>query len=99
MSNSNYTVLSVRILHKDQQQNNNTDISNTDENRQQLATPPPEPHLEQSSGFSNHSDFCVCGGSGIGCDCRRVCHCAEVKKMKCHCGQGCYNAWDRCMLG
>ncbi|KAI9249706.1 hypothetical protein BDA99DRAFT_523408 [Phascolomyces articulosus] len=90
---SNYTVLSVHIMHNDNQQ------QNSGGNNQQLPTPPPERQLEQSSGFNHHSEYCVCRGSGVGCECGRFCHCAEVKKTTCHCGQGCYNSWDRCMLG
>ncbi|KAI9488168.1 hypothetical protein BDB00DRAFT_62390 [Zychaea mexicana] len=47
----------------------------------------------------NTVSICIGRGSGVGCDCGRVCHCADVRKTTCHCGHGCYNSWDRCMLG
>ncbi|KAI9322861.1 hypothetical protein BX666DRAFT_1899024 [Dichotomocladium elegans] len=60
----------------------------------------PVQHLEQCRELSPyvHSVYCECRGSGIGCNCARICHCGEAYVAYCECGKKCHASWDPCMM-
>ncbi|CDH52871.1 predicted protein [Lichtheimia corymbifera JMRC:FSU:9682] len=58
----------------------------------------PETANTDTFSYPKHSVYCDCSGSGIGCECARICRCTEVYVAHCECGRGCHYGWDPCML-